>query len=337
MGVGLLDFSVTSEVRSWPLVVLVIVCAFLVACGDDPEQTDTESPTADPSSSTLVPTLTARAQTSLELPVRIAVTLPVFEDFVRMAGGDHADVFSLVPEGVDPQTYELTRQDIARLQGVKLFYLNGLGLDEHLQAVIEANRDERSYVIPFAPNVRSPTVQGVYADEAQDEAHLWLDPDVAAIYVAIIADEFVIYDEVNLDLYDERFREARSALKDFALELAEELQPLSNDRRKLVAYSDAVTHLARRFDMELVATASGGGDNETPDETVQRLIQVVEDEAVPAVFAEYGHDDSIMQSVASETGAELCVLYTDIADESPVEYEELMRANVAELMRCLDQ
>lgn len=320
------------------LLCALTACALpLFACttGGGESETISGSPNSDSAAPTAAATPGPRALTSLDLPVRVAVTLPIFEDFVRLAGGDHVDVISIVPSGSDPKTYVMTAEDIELLEGVEFFYLNGLGLDDHLRDSIEERRDETSHVIPFAPNVRSPTSAGEYATTAGDEAHLWLDPDLAAIYVAIIADEFVIYDEVNRSFYDTRFRQAVDALKMFGDELAAELAVIAPDRRKIVAPSGALTHIARRFGFSLVRLASEPAQNESRAETVQRLKSVVEEQAVPAVFAEYRHDNSIIEEVAAEAGVQLCTLYTDIAPSVPMSYEDLMRANVAELIRCL--
>jgi ABC-type Zn uptake system ZnuABC Zn-binding protein ZnuA len=98
--------------------------------------------------------LPARPPTEHELPIRIAVTLPIFEEFTRVGGGDNVDVISLIPPDADPHSYTLT--DTEALKGIDFFFLNGLGLDSRFRDVIESNRDEVSYVIPFAPNTLSP-------------------------------------------------------------------------------------------------------------------------------------------------------------------------------------
>lgn len=317
---------------TWVLTLAIAGAA--AGCGSGNSETETPSPSPASSSATGSP-LTERPLTSLDLPVSIVVTLPVFEDFVRQAGGEHAEVFSVVPEGVDPRTYELTAADIEHVAGATFLYVNGLGLDDHLHRAFEQHMGERAYLVPFGPNVRSPTVSGAYADDAGDEAHLWLDPDLAAVYVAIVADEFVIYDEVNRSFYDGRFRAAIDDLHAFGAELASDLDAIPEDRRTIVARSEAVTHIARRFGLGLEGTALTGDTQESLDHTVQRLAQLVEDQGLPAVFGEFGHDNFLIQEVADTTGVEMCTLYTDIADGSLESYEDLMRANAAELIRCL--
>jgi ABC-type Zn uptake system ZnuABC Zn-binding protein ZnuA len=313
---------------------LAIVAGVGVGCGDDAG----DLPPTSPAATTALPTgpgsQTARPTTSLDLPVRVAVTLPIFEDLARQAAGDHGEVFSLVPQGADPRTYELTEDDLARLEGVLFFFVNGRGLDAHLEEAIEEHRDEEAFVIPFAPNVASPTVSGLTAEEAMDEAHLWLDPDLAAIYIAIVADEFVIYDGVNRAFYADNLNVASAQLEALKDELIAEVESLPVEQRRMLVSSEAATHLARFLGLEVLGTADLG-EGETGEQATQRLIQIVNDQSVPGVFAEYGHDDSVIEAVASATGVPVCMLHTDVASADLLNYEAMMRWNVSEILRCL--
>lgn len=315
--------------------VAALLAMLILSCGTGGGDSPNRTPGLTDISSSATATPSERALTRLDLPARVAVTLPVFEGFVRQAAGDHAEVFSIVPPGVDPRTYELTVQDIERLRGVKFFFVNGLGLDDHLRQAFEEYQDEGSYIVPFGPNVRSPTASGQYADEARDEAHLWLDPDLAAIYVAIVADEFAIYDEVNSSFYDGLFRESVAILKMLGSELASDVETIPDERRQIVASSEAVTHIARRLGLSVLATASGAGPGEASADTIQRLVSVVRREALPAVFGEIGYDNSLMEQVAVDAGVPLCMLHTDIDTGMSSGYADLMRDNAVELVNCL--
>ena len=180
------------------LLLATLTLAF-VACGGENGNADdgTPTPAAALSSAATPFTLPARPPTEHELPIRIAVTLPLFEEFAKVAGGEYVDVISLIPPGADPHSYTLT--DTAVLKGIDFFFLNGLGLDSRFKDVFESNRDEVSYVIPFAPNTLSPQGGGLTEEQAGDNAHMWLDPSLAYVYVEIVVDEMVIYDGIRQD------------------------------------------------------------------------------------------------------------------------------------------
>ena len=213
------------------------------ACGGDDDGGDS-TPTPD-GSATATPENLDHEPTELELPITVAVTLPLFEDFVREVGLENVEVFSLVPPGADPHTYRLTEADIARIAGVDFFFVNGAGLDTAIAEAIEANRDEGAYVIPFAPNIRSPQGNGLYAEEAGDNAHLWLDPDLADVYPETIADTFVIYDGVNEAFYNGNWQLMQNEFMDFLAESVGRIASIPEANRKLFTSHDSVPHLAR--------------------------------------------------------------------------------------------
>jgi len=271
----------------------------------------------------------------MDLPIQIAVTLPIFEGFARAAGGDNVEVISLVPPGADPHTYQLSDADIQRMKGIDFFFFNGLGLDSRFQDTIESNMDETSHVIPFASNTVSPRRDGRTAAEAGDNAHLWLDPSLAYVFVEIVADELIIYDGVHQDTYNANFRAFKERVLDLQDELYARMQVVPPERRKIVTYHNSLDHFARKFDLQVAGYAvEAPGDTPAPD-AVQRLAGIVRAQGIPAVFAEHGYDPGLMQQVAAEAGVPVCTLYTDILAAEGVTYEEMMSANADEIVRCL--
>lgn len=293
--------------------------------GDRPEN---ESPT---------PTqfqLPVRSPTELELPIRIAVTLPQFQEFAREAGGENVEVISLIPPDADPHSYELTQQDIEKMKGVDFFFLNGLGLDSRLQDVIEANRDENSHVIPYAPNILSPGGDGRTAEQAGDNAHLWLDPALAYVYTEIVADELDIYDGIRKDTYDANFQAFKERMLSLQDDIHLQLQALPPERRKMITFHNGFDHFGRKFGLEITGYAVETPNAAPPPDAVGRLAQTVREQGIPAVFAEYGYDPGLMQQVAAQAGIQLCTLYSDIVDPA-LSFEEMMHRNADEIVRCL--
>jgi ABC-type Zn uptake system ZnuABC Zn-binding protein ZnuA len=309
------------------------VALFAAACngGASPED---ETP-APPSRPPLV-----LSPTQAELPLRVAVTIPLFAEFAREMGGDNVEVFSLLPPGADPHTYQLTPSDISRISQADIFFVNGLGLDAAVQDLIEKNRSEGAKVIPFGPNLPSPRAAelgdiNITADEAGDDPHLWLDPIMARTYADLMSDTFTIVDSVNRGFYESNL----SAYSDRLLELNEEigaqLQLIPRENRKLVTYHDSFVHFARRYDLDILGFAVLVPGLDPGPEEIARLTEAINDGGVPAVFAEVGFDSSALEEVASEAGIRVCTLYSSVQDESVSTYVDMMRANVDELVRCL--
>ena len=126
------------------LMVLALLFA-AAACSDD-KGGEEPQPTASGSG-------TEQAPTSLqEMPktpaVSVVTTTNIVADWVENVGGDNVDVFSLVPVGADPHTFQPGAKDVARIADADLVLSVGLGLEQAwLKDLMEnAARDPSSIV-----------------------------------------------------------------------------------------------------------------------------------------------------------------------------------------------
>lgn len=62
--------------------------------------------------------------------VRVVATTNIVADWVATVGGDEVEVFSLVPVGADPHSFQPGAQDVAHISDADLVFAVGLGLEE---------------------------------------------------------------------------------------------------------------------------------------------------------------------------------------------------------------
>ena len=81
-------------------------------------------------------------------PVRVVVTNNIVADWVENVGGDHVEVFSLLPVGADPHAFQPGAKDVAKIADADLVLSIGLGLEELWlrELVRNAARDESAIV-----------------------------------------------------------------------------------------------------------------------------------------------------------------------------------------------
>ena len=313
---------------------LLLAMVGLPACSGDDSS-------GGPSPSTAgAPTIEAREPTELELPIRVAVTLPLFEEFVRAAGKENVEINSIMPSTTDPHAFTAVPDTAPGLAGIRFLFYNGLGLDTGPVEDMEIDLEAETFVVPFAPNIRSPRGSElgnpeITAEEAGDNPHLWLDPMLAYVYAEIVADEFVIYDGVRQEFYNDNFAVFRDEMVELRDELAVQMEGIPEASRKLVTYHDSFDHFARRFGFEVsgFAVARPG---ETPDAAaIEALVGTIRDRGIPAVFAEHGYDRAVMEDIAARAGVDVCTLSSDIKPDDVATYADMMRRNTQEIVRCL--
>ena len=153
-------------------VLLALALLMLLAACSDGGESDTTAPTVAPPAPTVAPptptvspptptvapptptsepaTPTAQAmpETMKSEPISVVVTTNIVADWVENIGGEHVDVFSLLPVGADPHTFQPGAQAVARVADADLVLSIGLGLEESwLHDLLEnAARDESAIV-----------------------------------------------------------------------------------------------------------------------------------------------------------------------------------------------
>ena len=102
---------------------MVIGLLFVAAaCSED---SATPTPTA-----TAVPDPTPTATPIPPTPLNVVTTTNIVADWVENIGGEYVDVFSLLPIGADPHTFQPGAKDVAKIADADLVLAVGLGLEE---------------------------------------------------------------------------------------------------------------------------------------------------------------------------------------------------------------
>jgi ABC-type Zn uptake system ZnuABC Zn-binding protein ZnuA len=260
--------------------------------------------------------------------LRAVTSLGIFADFVREVGGERVDVASLLPPGADPHTYELKPKDVQKIAEAHLVFINGLGLEGNLEATVLSNirQDDRLIYVSGVPDAERVEAS---------EVHRWLDPGQAAGYVSRIRDALIQADPGGDTHYRTRAKSYTRKLGDLDGAIEAQLDSLPASHRRLITYHASFDAFADRYDFEVAGfvVASPGGDPSPRD--IADLTHAIDDNDIPAVFAEPAFNSEILDRIAADTSVEVCTLYSDaLSDEIPT-YVDMMRFNADELSRCL--
>ena len=137
------------------IVIFVIVAIFnMAACSGDASPQETSEPSAPSRSSQAAPAATLVVPASRQLsqaavePVGVVTTTNIVADWARIVGGDRVEVFSLLPAGSDPHSFQPGAKDVAEIADAEIVLSVGLGLEESwLRELLQnAARDDSSIV-----------------------------------------------------------------------------------------------------------------------------------------------------------------------------------------------
>ena len=147
-----------------PAVVLLIA---LAACSDG-TGSETPIPTTAPPISATAPAAAPPTATAAPEPLQIVVTNNIVADWVENVGGDRVEVFSLLPIGADPHTFQPGAKDVARVADADLVLSIGLGLEESwLHDLIENAKGDESAIIELGEAIDPIEFGATHAGEVE--------------------------------------------------------------------------------------------------------------------------------------------------------------------------
>jgi len=245
------------------------------------------------------------ASGSSDSGVDVVATNTIAADIARNVAGQDADVESLLPETASPHDYALSAKDRAELEEADVVVAWGAGLEAGFQLDDDA----------------------VELAGGRDDPHIWMDPTLVAAALPGLARALAEADPAHAGAYRRRAAAYGRQLDHLDTELARTYSSIPPARRKLVSSHDSIGYLVRRYGFDFVGAPFGITPGTEPSaETVSSLIDRVEREHVPAVFAEDTDDPKLMDQIGREAGVEVVDdLLTEGFGGRVDSYEEMLR------------
>ena len=174
------------------------------------------------------------------------------------------------------------------------------------------------------------------------DPHFWFDPLRVKQAVSAVAQQLASLDPDGKSFYEANAVVYNQELDDLHSWIQAEVAGLPQERRLLVTSHDSFQYFAQRYGFRVVGAVMPITTKTEPTaQELAHLIETIEHEGVPAVFAEKSHSQRLAKRIAEETGAQLIGgLYTGSLGEPGSEagtYLELMRYNVTTILEALQQ
>ena len=186
-------------------------------------------------------------------------------------------------------SYTLTMADMKVIDASALLALNGAGMEEFLEDVLEG-RDtvDCSEGLELLWN----------EEEAEPDSHIWLDPDNAAQMAQNLAAALAERYPDNADLYRSNAEQAAQRLHTLREELREELASLPC--RSLITFHDGFSYFANAVGMDIAASVEEEEGSEASARRIQELVDLIDEKHIPAVFTETNGPDATAKALAME-------------------------------------
>jgi len=299
----------------WVILLLLVVTGLCAGCGEAPSSTKASSSGG---------------------PKRVLTTFTILRDMAQNVAGDHAIVESITKPGAEIHEYEPTPGDIVKAQQADLILWNGLGLERWFERFFANLKGVPEAVLTDGIEPIGIT-EGSY--QGKPNPHAWMSPTNALRYVENIRRALVQIDPDHATAYNANSAAYAARIRAIDQPLRDRLGIIPPPQRWLVTSEGAFPYLARDYGLRELYLWPINADAEATPQQVQRVIDRVRSDHIPAVFSESTVSDKPMRQVARETGA--CfggVLYVDslTAADGPVPtYLRLLETNAETLVSGL--
>ena len=268
----------------------------------------------------------------------VATTFTVLADMARNVAGDAATVVSITKPGAEIHDYQPTPGDLIGAQKADLILWNGLNLERWFEKFFSNLEDVPSAVLSEGV-VPMSISEGPYS--GKPNPHAWMSPEAGVIYVENIRKAFAEHDPENAEVYAANAKAYADKIRATVEPARTAIGSIPEERRWLVTSEGAFPYLARDLGLREAYLWPINADQQGTPQQVRKVIDIVRENQIPAVFSESTVSANPAQQVARETGAKYGgVLYVDSLSEpdGPVPtYLDMLRVTTQTIAEALSQ
>ncbi|MGP9765722.1 metal ABC transporter substrate-binding protein [Halomonas sp. AOP13-D3-9] len=281
----------------------------------------------------LISAAPAYASTTL----RVIASFSVMEELVKRVAGDTVSVNVIVPRGEDVHRWELTPPNVLALEETHIVFYNGLGLEPWIRHVEAMSHDQLTLVEVAEKADYSPLMISTGQYKGEPDPHMWMDPEGAAAYIAVIAETLAEHLPDQADAFYARAAEARKALGTLNQTVKERLDGIPQTNRTLVTSEAGFGYFARAYAFETLGVWGVNHETQGSAEAMAKMSEYLANNRPrpPALFFESTTPSIHMDALSREASLPLAgPLYVDSlsgADGPAANYSAMLQHN-AEVM-----
>ena len=279
------------------------------------------------------------ANTNTKLSV-IATTTQL-EDVTRVIAGDRITVIGLVPRNGDPHAFEPTPENVKQVAQSAAVFINGAGLEGWLEELVQHAGGERP-IFDTSKGLTLGKIDAAYAEGGDVDPHIWMDPINMLTVVDNIAAGLKQIDPAGVNTFTANADAYKTQLKELDAWAQKQLAVIPPERRKLVTAHDAMGYFATHYQFKVVGTVIPSASTEaaeTSAKDLSKLVEVIRQEGVPAIFAEASSNPKFIEQVGAEAKVKVVTdLYIDSLGDKGGEagtYLDFFRTDVTKIVSAL--
>ncbi|MFC4078337.1 metal ABC transporter solute-binding protein, Zn/Mn family [Salinithrix halophila] len=230
-------------------------------------------------------------------PIEVTATTGMVGDIVKNVGGDRVKVTTLMGPGVDPHLYKASQGDINKLNHANMIFYNGLHLEGKMTDILKKIGEEKP-VTAVADDIDKSRL---LTSSGQADPHIWFDVNLWMEAVTNAEKALAKADPKHRADYEKRAENYISKLEHLDRYAKKEIQSIPDERRVLVTAHDAFGYFGQAYDIEVVGLQGLSTASEYGLRDVQRIVNLLTERKIKAVFVESSVPKRSIQAVVKGT------------------------------------
>lgn len=262
-----------------------------------------------------------------------ATTLPVYQFTLQLCDGTGISVTRLVTESVSClHDYSLNVSQVRAAESAQTIVISGAGLESFMEDILSNAQS----VIDSSQGIEllgceNEHDHGHDHHHHEEDSHIWLSPANAKMMAQNICSGLCAQFPEHKDTFLKNLADIQDELD--ALQAYGEAQLKNLSCRELVTFHDGFGYFAQAFDLNILEAIEEESGSEASAQELIRLIQIVQEHNIPAVFTESNGSTSAAYVISRETGADVFRLDMAMAGE---DYFESMYYNIDTIREALE-
>ncbi|WP_339317896.1 metal ABC transporter substrate-binding protein [Paenibacillus sp. FSL R10-2734] len=245
--------------------------------------------------------------------LKIVATYSIIADMTENIVGEKAEVYSMVPIGTDPHMYDPLPKDTSKVSSADIIFYNGMNLETGkgwFQDLLDVT-NKKDVAFAVSDEV-SPLYLSEKGKETQVDPHAWLDIQNAIKYVDIITKRVIEKDPDNKQFYLNNQSEYVKKLNELDQYAIEAVEKIPQEKRILVTSEGAFKYFSKAYGFESAFIWEINTDSQGTPEQMKRIINIIDENQVPALFLETSVNPKTMETISIETGVPIhSKIFTD--------------------------
>ncbi len=229
----------------------------------------------------------------------ILVSFTILEDMVRNIAGNEFHVQSITKPGMEVHGYQTTPSDLIKGSNAILFIDNGFGFELWAEKFI-SNLDVKRVTI-------SDNLEPIFISEdsykGKPNPHAWISPKRGVIYINTLVKVLSNLSPDDADIFKRNGENYKRDLLEIDEDFSLFLNTIEKKKKYLVSCEGAFSYLANDYGLKEAYLWPVNAESQITPKRMSRVINLVIDNDIPAVFCESTVSNESQLTVARETGA----------------------------------